>query len=78
MEKLNTKKLTQRDKVALEFAKQFTLNQGKYRTTLKNKIKFYLGFSKWKAIHDYNYEDICEQSYKIADIFINESKLKLK
>ena len=67
-------KLTKREKIALELAKSFTINQGKHRMSIKSRIKHFLGMKGWRIDLDYNYENISKESFKMADIFMKASK----
>lgn len=69
-------KLTKREKVALELAKSFTVNQGKIRMSLLSKLMFYFNIDGWRQDLDYNYSNISEEAFKMADIFLKESKNK--
>jgi len=69
-------RLTKREKVALELAKSFTSNQGKIRMSLMSKVKFYLNIDGWRQDLDYNYQNISDESFKMADIFLKSSENK--
>ena len=61
-----------RDLVALEVMKIFIGHQGEKRVSIVSRISFWLGLEKWKHNFDYNFQNIAEKSYEMADYMLKE------
>ena len=59
-----------RDLVALEAMKIFMDHQGEKRVSIISRISFWLGLEKWKHNFDYNFQNIAEKSYEMADYML--------
>jgi len=59
-----------RDLVALEAMKIFMDHQGEKRVSIISRISFWLGLEKWEQKFDYNFKDISEKSYELADFML--------
>lgn len=59
-----------RDLVALEVMKIFIDHQGEKRISIFSRISFFFGLEKWKKNFDYNFQNIAEKSYEMADYML--------
>ena len=63
-----------RDNFALAAMQVFLNHQGTPTATPINRIRMWLGFRKWKQNFDYNFEQIAQRSYEMADYMLKAKK----
>ena len=56
-----------RDVFAIEAMKVFMTHQGTKRITPLNRIKIWLGINGWEQEFNYNFEDIAQKSFEMAN-----------
>lgn len=69
--------MSERDILAMEAMKIFISQQGNETMSLADRIMRFLNIGDWQAVYDYDFKEISEKSYLMAD-FMATAKNKDK